>query len=127
MPDEEEFDDEQDDEEQTVAPAPRPTFSLPSFGQGEQAPSPQEPEAERKPRTDDTALDDEDEEEIFGIGERSDGSVDELERTDLDDVFDVSESDITGEKSRPKQRFSRTTKKFRPSNLPNTTLGGMQY
>jgi hypothetical protein len=129
-----EFADEQDglnDEEQAVdtTPQPKPMFSLPSFGQGEPAPTPQnQPQA---PRTDDdTAISAADEEEIFGTGERSDGSIDEMERTDFDDLFEVGEEDIMGEKSKPqppKQRFNRTAKKFRPNNTPPPTVGGMQY
>ena len=118
MPDE--FDEEQDGEEEPQ----KPTFSLPTFGQGQQ--SEESEESRPKPRTDDTALDEEDEEDIFGIGERNDGSIDELERTDVDDILDVSEEDVTGERPQ-KKRFSRTTKKFRPSNQPPSTLGGMQY
>jgi hypothetical protein len=116
------------EEEEEEEPQSRPVFTLPSvFPQSSELE--QEPEPARKPRTnDDTALDEEDEEEIFGVGERSDGSVDELERDDFSDILDVSEEDITGEKPqpKPKQRFSRTTKRFRPNNPP-PTVGGMQY
>jgi hypothetical protein len=123
----EDFEEEEDQEEQEE-PQSRPVFSLPSvFPQSSEPES--EPEPTRKPRTnDDAALDDDDIEEIFESGERSDGSVDELERDDFSDILDVSEEDITGEKPQPKprQRFSRTTKRFRPNNPP-PTVGGMQY
>jgi hypothetical protein len=99
-------------------------FALPTFGQEAQSSDEEAPRP--KPRTDDTALDEEDEEDIFGIGERNDGSIDELERTDVDDILDVSEEDVTGERPQ-KKRFSRTAKKFRPSNSPPSSLGGMQY
>jgi hypothetical protein len=129
MPDEfgnEEIQYDEDGNEVPVSPSPRPVFTMPSvFPQSQQ----EEPEAEHKvrPNPDDAALDDDDIEDIFESGERSDGTTDELERDDFSDILDVSDEDVTGYKQeKPKQRFSRTPKKFRPNNPPPTRLGGMQ-
>ena len=110
-----------------------PRFSMPSVFPQNQSntpePEPEQEEAhESRPNPDDAALDDEDVEEIFGTGERGDGTTDEIERTDFSDILDVDESDITGDKPvKPKQRFSRTVKRFIPNNPPPASLGGMQY
>lgn len=120
---------EEEPVEQPQPQSPSP-FRIP-FLQPQPQPAQQEPEpvAEHKPRTDmDTALDAEDEEEIFGTGEREDGSIDELERDDVDDIIDVDIADVTGypEDKPQKQRFARTAKKYRPNNQPPATMGGMQ-
>ena len=118
---------DEDGNEVSVSPQPRPAFSLPSVFPQSQSQEPETVEHVTRPNPDDAALDDNDIEEIFESGERSDGTTDELERDDFSDILDVSEEDITGDKPvKPKQRFTRTAKRFRPNNPP-PTVGGMQY
>lgn len=87
-----------------------------------------------------TGLTAQDEEDIFGTGERADGSIDEMERTDIDDltgdedddfsdVLSVSEEDIMGkapEPKRPKQ-FRRTNRPYTPPPPSVRGMGGLQY
>jgi hypothetical protein len=64
--------------------------------------------------------------EDFGVGEKLDGSLDELERSDVGDMLEVDSSDITGEPPKTKKRyFRRTNKRYIPPSPP--TLGGMRY
>ena len=87
-----------------------------------------------------TGLTSQDEEDIFGTGERADGSMDEMERTDIDDligdddddysdVLSVSEEDIMGkapEPERPKH-FKRIVRPNTPSAPTVGGMGGLQY
>jgi len=77
-----------------------------------------------------------DEEDIFGVGPRADGSIDEMERSDaedltgesddLSDVLEVTEEDVMGKAPEPKhpKQFRRTVRPYVP---PPSNLGGLQY
>lgn len=64
-------------------------------------------------------------EEIFDVGERSDGTIDQMERTDTADVLEIGDlNSIFGTDAPKKKRlFRRTTKKYTP---PSTSLGGFR-
>lgn len=73
-------------------------------------------------------------EQDFGVGELSDGSIDEMERQDTDDVLAVDDdfSDVlevgdlnedTTPKPRP-MRFKRTARPYRP--MPPSSMGGLR-
>lgn len=63
--------------------------------------------------------------EDFGTGEKLDGSLDEMERTDVGDVLEIGDlNSIFGTDAPKKKRlFRRTTKKYTP---PSTSLGGFR-
>ena len=75
-----------------------------------------------------TELTEEDEDELFGTGEKLDGSLDEMERTDIDDMLSLGDEDEifgTGERKPKSKKYRRTVKRF--NSQPPQTMGGIQY
>ena len=118
--------------EEYPRPLPQPTFAPQEDVEEEEL-----VEEEERPELDEDdpnyipelELDDETSDEIFGTGEKLDGSLDETERTDIDDVLEIGDTDSifgTGDPKPKPKRFKRTVKRFAPQ-PPPSNMGGLQF
>ena len=116
---------EQDEVNQELSgyplPPPAPVDENDGTDSGEpESGSAPEPESEFP----ETGLTAEDEEEIFGVGDETDPAD---EPDDFSDVLEVTNEDIMGKESQPKQpkKLKRTVRRY--VSPPPSSLGGIQY